>query len=104
MPKVIDNVEICGVQINTKKGQIGVLSVYRPPNTNATAFQSIFEKIVKTARKNCKDIIIGMDHNLRPVKVAHSRTDKFICGENVGPGVTASYNTPYSNYKKHSNS
>ena len=79
LPKIIDNVEICGVQINTRKCQLGVLSVYRPPNTNATAFQSIFEKIVKTARKNCKDIIIGMDHNLDLLKShIHEPTNLFV--------------------------
>ena len=79
LPKVLDNVEICGVQINTNKCQLGVLSVYRPPNTNATAFKSIFEKIVTRARKGCKDIIIGMDHNLDLLKShIHEPTNSFV--------------------------
>ena len=79
LTKVIDNVEICGVQINTNKGQLGVLSVYRPPNTRATNFKSIFEKIVKLARKSCKDIIIGMDHNLDLLKShLHEPTNQFV--------------------------
>ena len=79
LPKVMDNVEICGVQINTNKGQLGVLSMYRPPNTRATNFKSIFEKVVKLARKNCKDIIIGMDHNLDFLKShLHEPTNQFV--------------------------
>ena len=79
IPKAIDKVEICGVQINTNKCQLGVLSVYRPPNTSAITFKSIFEKIVKTARKYCKDIIIGMDHNLDLLKShIHEPTNLFV--------------------------
>ena len=35
-----ESLEICGVQIKTNKGQLGIFSIYRPPNTNACTFRS----------------------------------------------------------------
>ena len=38
IPKELNGTEICSVEIKTAKGQIGVLSLYRPPNTNPHHF------------------------------------------------------------------
>ena len=59
-----DSLEICGVQIKTNKGQLGIFSMYRPPNTNAGAFVKSFVKTLKKIKTSHKDVIIGLDHNM----------------------------------------
>ena len=74
-----DNIEICCVQINTNKGQIGIISMYRPPNTSATNFPNIFKKTVKTVKRECTDVIVGLDHNMDFLKShVHGPTNDFI--------------------------
>ena len=78
-PKEINGVEICCVEIKTGKGPISVLSLYRPPNTNPSQFVKTFETIVKKVRKNSRELIIGLDHNLDFLKsTIHNPTNDFI--------------------------
>ena len=73
------NLEMCGAQIKTNKGQLGIVSMYRPPNTNASNFSQIFGRIVRKIKKNCKDVIIGLDHNMDFLKShIHGPTTDFI--------------------------
>ena len=79
IPNAIENVEICGVQIKTNKGQMGILSLYRPPNTNATNFGNVFARLIKKVRKSCCDVIIGLDHNLDLLKShIHEPMNEFV--------------------------
>ena len=77
--KEINGVEICCVEIKTGKGPINVLSLYRPPNTNPSQFVRTFKTIVKKVRKNSRELIIGLDHNLDFLKsTLHNPTNDFI--------------------------
>ena len=79
IPKELNGTEICSVEIKTAKGQLGVFSLYRPPNTNPQHFGKTLETIVKKTRKHCKEIVIGLDHNLDFLKSnKHNPTNDFI--------------------------
>ena len=58
VPKELNGVETCCVEVKTSKGQIGILSVYRPPNTNPTSFSKTLETLVKKAKRHCKELIV----------------------------------------------
>ena len=74
-----DSLEICGVQIKTNKGQLGIFSMYRPPNTNAGAFVKSFVKTLKKIKTGHKDVIIGLDHNMDFLKShVHVPTNDFL--------------------------
>ena len=78
-PKELNGIEICSVEIKTDKGPLGILSLYRPPNTNPTNFAKNFETLVKKVKKCCKEVIIGLDHNLDFLKATkHNPTNEFI--------------------------
>ena len=79
IPKELNGTEICSVEIKTSKGQLGILSLYRPPNTNPHIFCKTLETLAKKVRKNCKEIIVGLDHNLDFLKSnKHNPTNDFI--------------------------
>ena len=74
-----ENLEMCGAQIKTNKGQLGIVSMYRPPNTNASNFGQTSGRIIRKIKKNCKDVIIGLDHNMDFLKShTHGPTTDFI--------------------------
>ena len=79
IPKELNGTEICSVEIKTAKGQLGVLSLYRPPNTNPQHFGKTLETLVKKTRKHCREIVMGLDHNLDFLKSnKHNPTNDFI--------------------------
>ena len=47
IPRELNGVEICSVEIRTNKGPLGLMSLYRPPNTNPTHFAKTFETLIK---------------------------------------------------------
>ena len=75
----VNEIEVCGAQIKTNRGQLGIVSMYRPPNTNASTFGQVFGRIIRKTKRNCKDIIIGLDHNMDFLKShTHGPTTDFI--------------------------
>ena len=79
IPNELNGVETCSVEIKTSKGQLGIVSMYRPPNTNSTTFSKTFETILKKVRRRCKELIVGLDHNLDFLKSdRHNPTNDFI--------------------------
>ena len=74
-----ESLEICGVQVKTNKGQLGIFSMYRPPNTNAGTFVQNFVKTIKKIKNCCKEVIIGLDHNMDFLKShVHVPTNEFL--------------------------
>ena len=74
------NFEHCVVEINLKKHNLLVGSVYRAPNCNQQDFLTAYTEFVSglKEKRNCK-IILGMDHNLDLLKShLHSNTQEFI--------------------------
>ena len=92
IPRELNGIEICSVKIKTDKGPLGILSLYRPPNTNPTNFAKNFETLVKKAKKCCNEVMIGLDHNLDFLKATkHNPTNEFIekiLDLNLLPGIT----------------
>ena len=79
IPTQINGIEACSVEIKTNKGPLGILSLYRPPNTSPMNFAKNFETIVKKAKKHCMELVIGLDHNLDFLKATkHNPTNDFI--------------------------
>ena len=79
IPKELNGTESCSVEIKTSKGQLGVLSLYRPPNTNPQAFCKTLETMLRRTKKQCKEIVVGLDHNLDFLKSnKHVPTNDFI--------------------------
>ena len=55
--------------------------IYRPPNTNPQEFIDTIKKVVPQAKKNGRNIILGMDHNLDILKEnKHGPTHDFLEG------------------------
>ena len=79
VPKELNGVETSSVEIKTSKGQIGILSAYRPPNTNPTTFCKTIETLLKKVKRRCKEVIVGLDHNLDFLKSdKHNPTNDLI--------------------------
>ena len=75
----IAGTETIAIELNSGSGSVGVICMYRPPNTNPTQFCKTFNQVVKRTRKSCKDIIIGLDHNLDFLKShTHKPMNEFI--------------------------
>ena len=53
IPKELNGIEICSVEVKTDKGPLGILSMYRPPNTKLTNFVKNFE----TASQKSKEML-----------------------------------------------
>ena len=79
LDNIKESVEICGVQIKTNTGQLRIVSLYRPQNTSVMNFGNIFAHIVKNVKRSCRDVIIGLDHNMDFLKShIHGPTTEFI--------------------------
>ena len=79
IPNELNGVETCSVEIKTSKGQLGIVSMYRPPNTNPTTFSKTFETHLKRVKRHCKELIVSLDHNLDFLKSdKHNPTNDFI--------------------------
>ena len=71
--------ENCFIEVLSKKVNILVGSLYRPPNTNETEFLETITKIMKLGKLEKKEVILGMDHNLDLLKShKHRNTELFL--------------------------
>ena len=71
--------ECCTVEIQLPQTKLVVSSVYRPPNTTESKFNSLFEKLIKAICKTSKHSLIGLDQNLDLLKSnSHKPTQAFI--------------------------
>ena len=64
------------VEIKTKKANIVVGSIYRPPHTKEKCFMNDYKQLMRQIkRENIEDIILGMDHNMDLLKASkHKHT------------------------------
>ena len=70
------------VEIMSRKGNILVGSMYRPPNTNEQDFLDYVSRIISVGKREKKEVILGMDHNLDLLKFhKHKNTELFL--ENI---------------------
>ena len=71
--------ESCSIEIQLPQTKLVVSSVYRPPNTSQSKFNSLFEKLIKSISKASKYSLIGLDQNLDLLKSnSHKPTQCFI--------------------------
>ena len=75
-----DCIKCCFIEVSTKGRNIVCGSIYQPPNTNVSEFQTEITKCMdKIKLESHKDIVVGMDHNLDFLKSKnHSGTQNFI--------------------------
>ena len=74
--------ESCSVEIQLPQTKLVVSSVYQPPNTTESKFNSLFEKLIKAISKASKYSLIGLDQNRDLLNSnLHKPTQAFI--ENV---------------------
>ena len=71
--------ESCFVELRNWNSNIVIGSLYRPPNTDISSFQNKIHDIVRKVKREKKQIILGLDHNLDFLKeVQHSPTHNFL--------------------------
>ena len=68
------------VEIKTKKANIVVGSVYRPPHTKEKHFMNDYKQLMRQIKgENIEDVILGMDHNMDLLKASkHKHTQDFL--------------------------
>ena len=73
------NMEQITVEIKSNNENILLTSIYRPPNTAPRKFITEYKTLIETLNKKCKNIVIGMDHNLDFLKHhMHGCTNDFL--------------------------
>ena len=71
--------ECCTAEIKLPHSKIFVSSVYRPPNTKESKFNTEIDRLLKSISKRSNLGLIGLDHNLDLLKSAtHKPTQKFL--------------------------
>ena len=81
------------VEVKTRKGNLIIGSMYRPPHTNEKNFLSDYGLLLKQLKMEPKkDILIGMDHNMDLLKTSkHKHTQSFLdmnLDEDLLPTIT----------------
>ena len=60
---------------------IGIGSLYKPPNSHPKAFMNSLNETVAKIQTECKEMILGMDHNMDLIKSSkHKPTQQFLDG------------------------
>ena len=59
-----NNMEQITIEINGNNENILITSIYRPPNTSPTKFMDEYKNLIVKLNQNCRNIAVGMDHNL----------------------------------------
>ena len=73
------NMEQITVEIKGNNDNILLTSIYRPPNTAPRKFITEYKTLTEKLKQKCKNIVIGMDHNLDFLKHhIHSCTNDFL--------------------------
>ena len=71
--------ECCMVEIKLPNSKIFVSSVYRPPYTKESKFNTEIDRLLKSISKHSNLDLIGLDHNLHLLKSAtHKPTQQFL--------------------------
>ena len=81
------------IELKTKKRNMILGSMYRPPQSKEKAFLKDYEKLIGCiADLKDKDLVIGIDHNMDLLKASkHTNTQKFLdynLGMNMLPVIT----------------
>ena len=64
-----ETVEHSVIELKLKHKAVIINGIYRPPNTNQDSFIMWFDKLhEKLMKHNCKDFVMGMDHNMDLLK------------------------------------
>ena len=67
------------IEVKGNKDNILLTSIYRPPNIVPKKFITEYKTLIEELRQKCKNIVIGMDHNLDLLKHhIHSYTNDFL--------------------------
>ena len=74
------DMEICAIELSSVLKNTIVISLYRPPNTNETAFLESYKRLLLALRKESgKHVILCMDHNFNLLKShVHMKTRDFL--------------------------
>ena len=75
------SLESCFIELNNTKKNIIFGSIYRPPNTQPEEFIELFNRLITKIHNNDPkaDILIGLDHNMDPLKhKTHRPTREFV--------------------------
>ena len=72
------------VEMKTNKGNIFLVSGYRPPNTNSKEFLREYKTLLNALKKHKHhDLVIGMDHNFDLLKSASNTTTNQFLNLNI---------------------
>ena len=73
---------------------VGLGSIYRPPNTDPKKFNEEYCAIVSQLKKECQNVVIGLDHNMDFLKLnKHESTQDFI-NQNLELGMLPTVTRP----------
>ena len=71
--------EFCLIEIKTPRKMIITGSMYRPPNVDTREFLKEYETLIKSVKRENKELILGTDHNLDLLKShSHGQTGTFL--------------------------
>ena len=80
--------EICVVELNSNSGNIILVSLYKPPNTNDKTFLKDYKTLISTLKKEKhKRVIIGCDHNFDLLKADHHNGTRNFLDYNIDNGI-----------------
>ena len=74
-----NNMEQITIELKGNNDNILITSIYRPPNTPPRKFMNEYKLLIAKLNQKCKNIAVGMDHNLDFLKHhIHSCTNDFL--------------------------
>ena len=92
-PFVEGEIEATFIEITAKNRKLIVVgSLYKPPNSHSKVFTNSLNETVAKIQTECKELILGMDHNMGLIKSSqHKPTQQFLDGlldKDIFPTIT----------------
>ena len=100
-PFIEGEIEATFIEITAKNRKtIVVGSLYKPPNSHSKVFMNSLNETVAKIQTECKELIVGMDHNMNLIKSSERKpTQQFLDGlldKDIFPTITQPTQVTYN--------